>query len=486
MTGKRKGTPCACETDPCSCGSSKGKCIRTINNLSPDPNGDFFIEAGSGITITQTGDNSFEVSFDGTFPSNPLIYKGTVGSGGTVAVLPAADPDNIGWCYIAIEAATSPVTYEVGDVLISDGYTWQVVPSGDEIVPIVTAWQATPDDQHIPSEKLVKDSLDTKADTATTLAGYGITDAVDLSSAQTITGSKRLSNTATFTTANLSFVLQGTAPHGTIPTSNDYKEFAYRMSGNNTNHGLITFITEAATGNGNIRIRMCDYAGANPADFNIFSGSDKYMTGPSRAYNASNTSDVATIGTLDAYTPMVRTTGNQTIIGYKKHNAALYALAQQWVKSRAATIADGANTWIDAFSWPSTGNYNHMVFEVHYSYGDADNMAQIVVNTQHTSATPIIYEYSSKSKSTAIAFVTDWCKCAKDTSGNWHLFINTHPSTHTVYALVYAKLTSLTNPYSTQDNMNMIYNVTYSSDPDALVKEPASPDYTGITSIDRT
>ena len=168
MTGRRKGTPCACETDPCSCGSSRGKCIRTINNLPPDPNGDFFIEAGSGITITQTGDNSFEVSFDGTLPSNPLIYKGTVGSGGTVAVLPAADPDNIGWMYIAIEAATSPVTYEVGDVLISDGYTWQVVPSGDEIINIVTSWQTTPDDQHVPSEKLVKDSLDGKVDKITT------------------------------------------------------------------------------------------------------------------------------------------------------------------------------------------------------------------------------------------------------------------------------------------------------------------------------
>lgn len=231
----------------------------------------------------------------------------------------------------------------------------------------VSSWQGTPDNDHIPTEKLVKDSLDTKADTATTLAGYGITDAytktqvdtklgdgsvtklgtadlgsdtkpiklvagvptavtdalakndavVHNSGAETIAGAKTLSDTATFTTANLSFILQGTAPHGTIPTSNDYREFAYRMSGNNTNHGLISFITAATTGNGNIRIRMCDYAGANPADFNIFSGSEKYMTGPSRAYNASNTSDVATIGTLDAYTPMVRTSGNQSITGNK-------------------------------------------------------------------------------------------------------------------------------------------------------------------------
>ena len=36
-----------------------------------------------------------------------------------------------------------------------------------------------------------------------------------------------------------------------------------------------------------------------------------------RTYSAGNTTDVATIGTLDAYTPMVRTTGNQTITGVK-------------------------------------------------------------------------------------------------------------------------------------------------------------------------
>lgn len=36
-----------------------------------------------------------------------------------------------------------------------------------------------------------------------------------------------------------------------------------------------------------------------------------------RAYSAGNTNDVATIGTLDAYTPMVRTTGTQTIRGLK-------------------------------------------------------------------------------------------------------------------------------------------------------------------------
>lgn len=45
---RRKGTPCACECDPC-----KGKnSIRAINNVSPDPNGDFNVNAGSGIIIS--------------------------------------------------------------------------------------------------------------------------------------------------------------------------------------------------------------------------------------------------------------------------------------------------------------------------------------------------------------------------------------------------------------------------------------------------
>lgn len=46
---RRKGTPCACECDPC-----KGKnYIRAINNASPDPNGDFIIEEGPGIGIEE-------------------------------------------------------------------------------------------------------------------------------------------------------------------------------------------------------------------------------------------------------------------------------------------------------------------------------------------------------------------------------------------------------------------------------------------------
>ena len=53
---RRKGTPCACECDPCN---SKNP-IRAINNVSPEPNGDFTIEAGNGIGIS-TGENKIMI-----------------------------------------------------------------------------------------------------------------------------------------------------------------------------------------------------------------------------------------------------------------------------------------------------------------------------------------------------------------------------------------------------------------------------------------
>lgn len=51
---RRKGVPCAC--DPC-----KGKnYVRAVNNVSPDPNGDFTIEAGNGIGIS-LGENKITI-----------------------------------------------------------------------------------------------------------------------------------------------------------------------------------------------------------------------------------------------------------------------------------------------------------------------------------------------------------------------------------------------------------------------------------------
>ena len=57
---RRKGVPCGCDADPCGC-SPKNHCVKAINNVSPDPNGDLTIKAGAGISITQTGDDEITI-----------------------------------------------------------------------------------------------------------------------------------------------------------------------------------------------------------------------------------------------------------------------------------------------------------------------------------------------------------------------------------------------------------------------------------------
>ena len=71
----------------------------------------------------------------------PMVFKGSVGSGGTVewSALPAASSSNEGFTYKVITAhATAPIC-EVGDTIISDGSTWTVIPSGDEPSGTVTS-----------------------------------------------------------------------------------------------------------------------------------------------------------------------------------------------------------------------------------------------------------------------------------------------------------------------------------------------------------
>ena len=153
------------------------------------------------------------------------------------------------------------------------------------ISDLVSAWQDTPDDDHIPSEKLVKDSLDDKADKATTLAGYGITDAVDTANAQTVGGAK------TFT-------------------------------------GQLI-----ATGQ--------------------------------RAYDPANTNDIATIGTLDTYTPMVRTTGNQTIGGTKTFSSVLQTSDYPMYSIMNSYTNVGTGKWKKLYSWTSGSVANDITVMIH-------------------------------------------------------------------------------------------------------------------------
>lgn len=102
--------------------------------------------SSSGLTATNVQDAIDEVQGNvdavNTKVDNlpkPMIFKGSLGTGGTVTTLPTASEDNKGFTYKVITAGTyAGQTAKIGDTFISDGTAWILIPSGDEPSGTVT------------------------------------------------------------------------------------------------------------------------------------------------------------------------------------------------------------------------------------------------------------------------------------------------------------------------------------------------------------
>ena len=65
---------------------------------------------------------------------HPMQYKGTLGTNGTITSLPSAASSNEGFTYKVITAGTyDSQEAKIGDVFISNGSAWTLIPSGDDI-----------------------------------------------------------------------------------------------------------------------------------------------------------------------------------------------------------------------------------------------------------------------------------------------------------------------------------------------------------------
>ena len=63
----------------------------------------------------------------------PMVFKGTLGVNGTITTLPTATTANEGYTYIVITAGTyAGQTARVGDIFVSTGTEWALVPAGDD------------------------------------------------------------------------------------------------------------------------------------------------------------------------------------------------------------------------------------------------------------------------------------------------------------------------------------------------------------------
>ena len=90
----------------------------------------------------------------------PMVFKGTLGTGGTIESLPTASSANEGYVYIVITDGTyAGQSAKAGDTFVSDGSSWVLVPSGDEpsvIDDSVTSTALTWSSKKISDERKVK------------------------------------------------------------------------------------------------------------------------------------------------------------------------------------------------------------------------------------------------------------------------------------------------------------------------------------------
>lgn len=71
---------------------------------------------------------------------NPMVFKGSLGVGGTITALPTAESGNEGFTYKVItNGEYAGQTAKIGDLFISDGSSWIYIPSADEPDGTVTS-----------------------------------------------------------------------------------------------------------------------------------------------------------------------------------------------------------------------------------------------------------------------------------------------------------------------------------------------------------
>ena len=74
----------------------------------------------------------------------PMVFKGTLGTGGTISTLPTASSSNEGYVYIVITDGTyAGQSAKAGDTFVSDGSAWVLIPSADDSGSLVISQTLT-------------------------------------------------------------------------------------------------------------------------------------------------------------------------------------------------------------------------------------------------------------------------------------------------------------------------------------------------------
>ena len=157
----------------------------------------------------------------------PMVFKGTLGTGGTITTLPTASSSNEGYTYKVITAGTyASQSAKVGDVFVSNGSAWVLIPSGDTDTD---TWRSIKvNGTALLGSAISTGAINFKSGTNTTVSGSG--NDITISSTDTNTTYSLTQNASDGHKITLT-PSSGTAQTITIPDNNT--TYTLSTSGNN-------------------------------------------------------------------------------------------------------------------------------------------------------------------------------------------------------------------------------------------------------------
>lgn len=222
----------------------------------------------------------------------PMIYKGTLGTGGTITSLPTASSSNEGFTYKVITDGTyASQSAKVGDVFISNGSAWTLIPAGDDIED--TWRQINVNGTQLLGTGISTGAVNFKNGSNISISGSGHD--ITISASQptvnngTLTIQKNGTNVATFTANQSSNVTANITVPTKVTDLSDASNYintgdtAQAKSGSLTLKG-ITYIGDGTTsaravGDAPYQTKFLDFAGRTGVlkHLNVFSGVGDYF-----------------------------------------------------------------------------------------------------------------------------------------------------------------------------------------------------------------
>lgn len=225
----------------------------TVDTLSANTKTLTHGETFTVLTAAAKGGSSHNIDVTPTkftlpaMPTGAMIFKGTLGTGGTVTTLPTSPV--AGWSYKVITAGTyGSQACTVGDMLVYDGSAWVLIPSGDDekqgTVTSVATGQGLSGGT-ITTSGTIKHVDTTRSDTTSTATGsHGgtvtVVDGVTTNSMGHVTAV----NVKTVTLPSETTLTKGTDSSGTATTLTHGGKFKAVTDTTVTGHQITDVVTE--------------------------------------------------------------------------------------------------------------------------------------------------------------------------------------------------------------------------------------------------